>query len=185
MRTRPARSMLWFALVALGLAAGVPGCSSLPEEDVRTVCEWVLMDSQIFEAFAGVDRATQRLTEVAELQTTQLVMLISMKAPLRDLLKEYEGLEAAIVDMRSDFRSPTVLEALTEVQTQLDVVQDSLNECIEIIESSTGDPALLSPREPEYSAAVDRMLRAADAIEHPEAGSQMLDSAARVLERLG
>lgn len=185
MKTGSGARVLWCGLVAFGIMTGMLGCSALPEDDVRTVCEWVIMDSRIFEAYAGVDRATQQLEEVAARQTTQQVMLISMKTPLRDLLREYEDIAAALAEMRSEFQSPVVLAALTEIQAELEIVQDSLAECIEIVDSSASDPDLLAPRQSQYSAAVDRLLRAADAIENPEAGSQMLDSAARVLEHLG
>ena len=185
MRVEPVPRVMWIVLVMFLALTALSGCSSWPEEDVRTVCEWVIMDSRIFEEHAGVDRAIERLTGVAERQMSPFAMLTSMKSSLSELLQEYESLEAAIVSMRADFESPTVLAGLTEVQEELQAVQNSLGECIEIIESAGGDPDRFLSRETEFTAALDRMLRAADAIENTEAAGQMLESASRVLRGMG
>lgn len=183
MNQRSTPMILWTCLAALGIVAGLSGCGPQPQ-DSRTVCEWVVMEHQIQKAHVGVDRAIDRLSDVVSRETTPRVMMTGMDLAIRDLREEYGKLQAAVSGMRSDFRSPIVLAALTDVERELGSTQGSLDRCIEVFDYADGDVDRLLTREFEISAAVDRMIRSGEIIGSLQAQADMLECARRILANL-
>ena len=183
MNPRSASAILWVWLAAFAIAVGLSGCGPRPE-DTRTVCEWVIMEHKIQEAHVTVDQAIDRLTDATASHTTPRVMMTAMERAIRDLRQEYETLQGKVGDMRSDFESPIVLTALTDVERELGHTQDALGRCIEVFDYAAGDVDRLMTREHEISAAIDRMLRSAETIMSLEAQADMLECARRILADL-